>query len=228
VRRLVIALLVIIPVVLAAGWIAYFSPWLSVTRVDVTISSAQEMAGPLTPEEVRATAAVETGTPLMRVSPAEIEERLVALPQVQSATVTRAWPDALVIDITRREPVALVASAEGYDVVDSEGVVIRSVPVPDKGVPVVRASGDGVTAAIAVAQELPEELRRKVVTVEATTRNNVTLVLRDGAEVMWGSADDGEMKAQVLQALFQVKARFYDVSAPGVPATSDTRIFPTR
>jgi hypothetical protein len=39
---------------------------------------------------------------------------------------------------------------------------------------------------------------------------------------MWGSAEDGAFKAEVLQTLFQVDARWYDVSAPAVPATSDT------
>jgi hypothetical protein len=40
---------------------------------------------------------------------------------------------------------------------------------------------------------------------------------------MWGSAEEGPFKAEVLLVLLkEVDARFYDVSAPGVPATSDT------
>lgn len=171
---------------------------------------------------MRAAAQVETGVPLLRVPTDEIEGRVAALPQVASATVTRAWPDTIVIDVVRRTPVALVAGTSGYDLVDATGAVIRTVPGVEEGVPVVRASGEGLTAAIAVARELPEAIRRKVVTVEASTRNDVTLVLRNGSEVMWGSAEDGAFKAEVLQTLFQVDARWYDVSAPGVPATSDT------
>ena len=106
---------------------------------------------------------------------------------------------------------------------DATGAVIRTVPGVEEGVPVVRASGDGLTAAISVAREIPEEIRRRVVTVEASTRNNVTLVLRNGSEVMWGSAEEGPFKAEVLLVLLkEVDARWYDVSAPGVPATSDT------
>ena len=221
-RRLVITLLVLGPVLLAGAWLAFFSPWLAVSRVDVTISSASEIAGPLTPDEVRATAQVEPGTPMLRVPTGEIEERLVALPQVTSASVTRAWPDTIVIDVVGREAAAIVAGQGGYEVVDVEGVVIRTVDAPAPGVPVVRASGEGLAAAISVAQELPEDLRRRVVEITATTRNDVTLILDDRAQVLWGSAADSAVKAEVLQALFTVKARFYDVSAPGVPATSDT------
>jgi cell division protein FtsQ len=107
-------------------------------------------------------------------------------------------------------------------VVDATGVVIRNVAMIEGDLPVVRATGDGVGAAVTVARELPEEIRRKVVGIEATTRNDVTLLLRNGSEVMWGSAQDGAFKAKVLQTLFQVDAKYYDVSAPGVPATSDT------
>ncbi len=222
-RRWLIPVLVIVPILLAVGWLAWFSPWLAVSQVQVTVSSAPDIAGPLSADEVRAVAQVEPGVPLLRVPTAEIESRVTALPQVESATVTRAWPDTIVIDVVRRTPVALVAAASGYDLVDATGAVIRTVPGVEEGVPVVRASGDGLTAAISVAREIPEEIRRRVVTVEASTRNNVTLVLRNGSEVMWGSAEEGPFKAEVLLVLLkEVDARWYDVSAPGVPATSDT------
>lgn len=221
-RRWLIALLVIVPIVAALGWLAWFSPWLAVSQVQVTVSAAPEVAGPLTPEEVQAVTEVQMGTPLLRVDTGAIQERVAALPAVESVTVSRSWPDAIVVDVVRRTPVALVASGSAYDVVDASGAVIRSIPSVEEGLPVVTATGDGVGAAVAVARELPEEIRSKVVSIEASTRNNVTLILRNRSEVMWGSADEGAFKAEVLLTLFQVDAKYYDVSAPGVPATSDT------
>lgn len=221
-RRWLIALLVIVPIVAALGWLAWFSPWLAVSQVQVTVSAAPEVAGPLTPEEVQAVTEVQMGTPLLRVDTGAIQERIAALPAVESVTVSRSWPDTIVVDVVRRTPVALVASGSAYDVVDASGAVIRSVPSVEEGLPVVTATGDGVGAAVAVARELPEEIRSKVVSIEASTRNNVTLILRNRSEVMWGSADEGAFKAEVLLTLFQVDAKYYDVSAPGVPATSDT------
>ena len=223
-KRWLIPVLVIVPIVLAVVWLAWFSPWLAVSRVEVSVSSAPEVAGPLSADEVRAAAQVETGVPLLRVDTGAIEQRLAQVPQVESVTVTRAWPDAVVIDVVRRTPVAIVAGTSGgYDVVDATGAVIRTVSSVEDGVPVVRASGDGVAAAVAVARDLPEEIRRRVVTVEASTRNDVTLILKNGAEVMWGSAEEGPFKAEVLLVLLkEVDARYYDVSSPGVPATSDT------
>jgi cell division protein FtsQ len=222
VKRWLIPLLIVVPVLAALGWLLFMSPWLAVTQVQVTVSSAPQIAGPLSSEEVQAVAAVESGTPLMRVDTGAIEQRVAALPQVESVTVSRSWPDAIVIDVVRRTPVALVAGANGYDVVDASGAVIRAVPTVEEGVPVVTASGDGVAAAVAVARDLPEEIRRRVVSIEASTRNDVTLILRNGSEVMWGSAEEGDFKAEVLLVLLKVDAKYYDVSSPGVPATSDT------
>ena len=57
-------------------------------------------------------------------------------------------PDAIVIDVVRRTPVALVASSSGYDVVDATGAVIRTVAASEGDLPIVRATGDGVGAAV--------------------------------------------------------------------------------
>lgn len=222
-KRWLIPIAIVVPILAALGWLLFFSPWLAVTQVQVTVSSAPDVAGPLSADEVRAVAAVETGVPLLRVDTGAIEQRVAQMPQVASVSVSRSWPDAIMIDVVRRAPVALVASAGGYDVVAADGSIIRSVPAPEAGVPVVRATGDGLAAAIAVASELPEDIQRRVVEVEASTRNDVTLILKNGAEVMWGSAEEGPFKAEVLAVLLkEVDARYYDVSAPGVPATSDT------
>ena len=222
-KRWLIPIAVVVPILAALGWLLFFSPWLAVTQVQVTVTSAPEVAGPLSAEEVRAVAQVETGVPLLRVDTGAIEQRVAALPQVASVAVSRSWPDAIMIDVVRRTPIALVASPGGYDVVDADGGVIRTVSAIEPGVPAIRATGDGVAAAVAVASELPNEIQRRVVEIAAATRNDVTLILKNGAEVMWGSAEEGAFKAEVLTVLLkEVDARFYDVSAPGVPATSDT------
>ena len=222
-KRWLIPVAIVVPVLAALGWVLFFSPWLAVAQVQVTVSQAPKVAGPLSVEEVQAVADVPTGTPLLRVDTGAIEQRVASLPQVQSVTVSRSWPDAIAIDVVRRTPVALIASGAGFDVVDASGGVIRTVTAAEEGVPIVRATGDGLGAAVTVASELPEDIRAKTVEIEASTRNDVTLILKSGAKVMWGSVEEGEVKAEVLAVLLkEVDAKYYDVSSPGVPATSDT------
>ena len=227
-KRVLWALAVLVPLVAVLAWIGWFSPWFALDSVQVRIGSSAEAAGPLTAEEVEALVQVPEGTPLLRISPSEVEGRIATLPQVASVTVTRSWPSTLVVDVERRAPVAAVpAAAGGYGIVDASGVVIRRSPAAVAGIPVVRAAGPGLEAAIAVVREMPDWLREKVEGIEATTRNDVTLLLRNGSIVTWGSGEDNAFKAEVLRVLLKVKALRYDVSAPGTPATSDNLDRPT-
>ena len=65
---------------------------------------------------------------------------------------------------------------------------------------------------------LPDDLAATVDHVEVETIDRITLMLRDGRQVLWGSAEESELKAQVLQGLLRkVRAPSYDVSVPGNP-----------
>ena len=220
-RKVALALLIVIPLIGAAVWLVGFSPFLAVSTVEVSISEAPEIAGPLTAEEVTAAVAVPEGTPMVRVDTAAIEQRISALPLVRSVEVDRDWPTTLRIDVRRRVPVAVTSTPGGYELVDRDGVVLRPVDGPVEGVPYVEATGEGTAAAIEVAHDLPGWLAPKVQVIEASTRNDVTLRLRNGATVLWGSSDEGKLKGEVLRALLRTDAHRYDVSAPGVPTTAD-------
>lgn len=221
-KRLLLVLAVVLPLVAAAVWVLGFSSWLSLQSANISITTVSPAAGALDVTQVQAVAELPTGTPLLRVDTGAIAERIESLPQVASATVTRAWPTSLQIDVVRREAVAALATpAGGFDIVDIDDVVIVHVDAAPSQVPLVAASGTGTEAAIAVAAQLPPWLREQTQTITATTRNNVSLSLRGGAVVAWGSAEQPELKAKVLQTLLEVPARYYDVSAPEVPSTSD-------
>ena len=217
----------VVPTLIAGAWVVWFSPWLSVENVQVVVSGeAPESAGEFPVTDVEAVIDLPEGTPLVRVPADAIVARVSALPQVRSAQVVRQWPRTLVIDIERRTPVAAAVGADGYDLVDLEGMVVTVVPDLPADLPLVAATGAGLPAALAVAAQLSVELRDATEVIEATTRNDVTLILRDsatlpnGGEVIWGSAEQGQLKAEVLQALVSPEWNRYDVSAPTAPTTA--------
>jgi cell division protein FtsQ len=215
------ALALVTPTIGVAVWLAWFSPWLSVDEVRIVVTGeAPPSAGEFPLTDVEAVVELPEGTPLLRVPTAEIEARVSALPQVQSVSVVREWPRTLLIDVTRREPVAYVEGPTGFDLVDLQGMVVTVVASRPDDLPFVAATGAGIPAALAVAAELPEWLRTLTDVVEATTRNDVTLILGKGAEVLWGNAEQGELKAQVLESLLSDSWDRYDVSSPQVPTTS--------
>ncbi len=53
-----------------------------------------------------------------------LERRIASHPQVRSVDVGRKLPDTLVVRITENQPIALVASASGMEVVDGDGRVL--------------------------------------------------------------------------------------------------------
>jgi cell division protein FtsQ len=71
--------------------------------------------------------------------------------------------------------------------------------------------------------QLPKSLAQKVVRVRAQSIDSVELDLKSGAVVRWGSADEPEFKAAVLEALLSLRAQIYDVSAPELPTTTDEK-----
>ena len=88
--------------------------------------------------------------------------------------------------------------------------------------PRVRPSGsagtDALKEAATVVAALPDDLASRVDHVEVETVDQITLVMRDKREVLWGSAEESELKAEVVDKLLAAqKAPFYDVSVPGQP-----------
>lgn len=202
----------------AAGglvWLFFFSSVLAVNGVTVegvTGSQAQQ---------VRQVAKVPVGSPLARVDLDAIAKRVRSLVVVDHVDVSRAWPDKVRIDVTRRAAVAVVARNGGFEAVDENGVLFKRYPTRPAGLPVVHlaagAHADAMTEGARVAAAVPSAIAARVDYIEVRTVDEITLHLRGGRTVLWGSADGSAAKAKVIAVLLRHKARFYDISSPGQP-----------
>lgn len=182
--------------------------------------------------QVVAAADVPLGTPLMNVDAGAVTRRVEALRLVASATVSKDWPDHVVITVTERAPLAAVRMAGGgYDLVDKAGVIVRWSKTKPAGLPemVTSLSGDAlrgdpsVTAVTEVLTELQPWLAQQVAQARAAPApagpERVTLTLRDGKTVEWGSPGGAAQKNRELAILRGNHARDIDVSAPGTVVT---------
>jgi len=210
-----------------AGW-ALLGNRVFVVR-SVTVTGTHVLA----PAQVIAAADVSLGTPLLTVDAGAVTRRVEAIPLVASATVTEDWPDHLVISVTERVPAMAVRMADGgYDLVDPTGVIVRWTKTRPAALPVLVTSVPGgalrgnpeVTAAAAVLAELQPWLARQVAEVTAAAvpagPQEVTLNLRDGKTVQWGSVGNAAQKNRELSVLLPGHVRDVDVSAPGTVVTS--------
>jgi cell division protein FtsQ len=217
-----------VAIVFGVGWALLDSRFFVVRSVAVTGTHL------VTGAEVRSAAAVPLGLPLIRLNSAMIAHRVEQIRQVESAQVSRDWPDGVTITVIERTPVLAVASGPGYQLIDKYGVVVesssrrpRALPslelsaVPGSGpvsVPELRGS-PAVYAAAVVLHELPRYLARSVVSLQAPSATEVTLRLARGITIVWGGTDRAAQKSRELAVLMRTHARSYNVSAPGTAVT---------
>jgi len=213
--RYVLAGVAALALVVGGLYLVYFSDTLSVQGVEV------EGEQTLTDEQVREVADVPMGGPLATVDLDRIAYRVRSLAVVKSAEVTRKWPHDVLIEIVERQPVAVVDIAGELHSLDEDGVVFGTYRRPPDGLPRVKAQSgvdsEALAEGAAVVSALPPEIAAKVDFAEVVTVDRITLQLRDGRQVVWGSAEQSDEKAAVLQAMLKHQAQVYDVSVPGQP-----------
>lgn len=215
-----------VAIVAGAAWALLGDRMLVVRSVTVTGTHL------LTPAEVVAAAGVPLGTPLVSVNAGAVTRRVESLREVASATVTKDWPDHLAIAVTERVPVMAVRMAGGgYDLVDKTGVIVRTAPAKPAALPLLSTALSGgalrgapsVTAVAQVLAELQPWLAGQVTQVSAAPvpagPEQVTLSLRDGKTIQWGSPGGAAQKNRELAILRGSRASVIDVSAPGTVVT---------
>ncbi|WP_370935936.1 cell division protein FtsQ/DivIB [Amycolatopsis sp. cg13] len=218
IRRRWVALLSVVTL-LALGYLLFFSSLLSVKTIEV------QGAKTVSVDQIRATAAVPAGQPMLRADVDGIRDRVAQMPGIATVDVSRSWPTTLEIAVTERTAIAFFDSGPGGDgvhLVDGGGVVFKTVKTRPVGLPELKlpkvSVDDPVTRAVtAVLGVLPEQLLKQTKTVTAQTPASVEFTLSTGKTVRWGNAENTDRKAKVLAALLTQQGKIYDVSAPELP-----------
>jgi cell division protein FtsQ len=225
--------LAITGIVAGVAWALVGSRFLVVRSIQVTGTHLVPRS------EVLAAAGIPDGLPLIRVNTAAVAVRIERITQIESAQVSRAWPTGVTISVRERTPVLAVASGRGYQLIDKFGVAVEPAGPPLRMPRFVLPPGSqsagsqsagsralaslrgspAVYAAAAVLRELPASLASKVTEVAAPSPSDVTLTLSGGITIVWGGTDRPAAKAKELGVLMRIRARSYDVSAPGTAMT---------
>jgi len=213
--RGLVALLLVAALLAGAAWLVFFSSVLVVKGVEITGTDVLDRA------EVRRTAAVPMGEPLARVGLDEIKARVESLAPVKSVDVSRSWPNRVRIAVRERRAVAVVERDGVVRGLDDEGVLFRTYPSVPSRLPVVRVvagtRAEALAEAARVVDALPGNLAAKVDHVSVKTVDSISLDLRNGRSIFWGSAAESDEKAAVIKVLLEQQASVYDVSVPGQP-----------
>jgi cell division protein FtsQ len=224
-RNILVAAGTVVVLVAALLAAAIFSPILAVGTISVTGTKL------VTTEQIQSALEPIKGKPLPQVSDEEVGRLLEPLIQVKSVSTQARPPSELVVQVVERVPVALVKQKERFQLVDVDGVVLASTADPASvSLPVIDGGAGAIgkdlfQATAAVLGALPPDVLAKLSNASAQSVDAVELQLVDGQSIVWGNAEEKELKAKVLEALLKVPAdpknpvRVYDVSAPRHPVT---------
>jgi cell division protein FtsQ len=205
-----------------AVWALLGSSLLVARSIRVTGAPAAQQA------EVLRAAGITAGTPLIRINTAAVARRVEQITRIQSAQVSRDWPDSVVIAVRERTPALAVASGGGFALIDRFGVVIGHVASRPPGMTLLASApadlaslrgSPAIQAAVTVLRQLPPSIRRLVSAVAAPSANSVTLDLKHGITVVWGSTDQPAAKAAELTILMRTNASFYNLADPDTAVT---------
>lgn len=210
------ALLTTLVVAGFVAWLLLLSPFFRVHTVTVSGTDL------LSTQAVLDAAEVPSDSPMLRLDTEAVAERVATLPAIADVEVGRDFPDTITIDVTERGLVYQRVEGDAFEWVDAEGMVFSTSAERSEGV--VQASTNGKDTRLlkdvaTVVSHIPDKLLPRVVAVQARAVDRITLELDDGALVVWGSAEQSALKADVLAALLPTDAKLYDISAPSFPTT---------
>jgi cell division protein FtsQ len=161
--------------------------------------------------ELEVTAAVD-GANIFCIRLEEVEQRLQALPAVQSARVTTFLPNGLQIQIAERTPVAIWQSGGTAYLVDQQGQVvgiggamqrltrIRDLDGSDLR-PGARVDADALVTTTRLETLLPAAARMAVRGFEYSRATGVEVLADFGPRVRFGDSEHLEWKASALAAI---------------------------
>lgn len=209
-RRVLTVLYVALAVELMAAALA--SPALHVRRVRLEGIQGLEAS------EVALTlnaAALPTKTNWLRAPVRTLEQRLRALPWVQTAQVRRSLPDVIAAHIVLRTPRVIAQTSAGRFEVDAGGVPIRLAPAPPAAQeplvvldrsravrPGIPFNDDLLLATIQVYDSCRKMPMVRIAKIEVDQSDNICLNMQDGVTVQFGRTDALTAKLALLRRIY--------------------------
>jgi cell division protein FtsQ len=173
----------------------------------------------------------ETGIPhdgnVLAVDLEAVEARLERDPWIASAIVERSLPGTITIQVHERVAVAAVERSGAFDLVAADGTVL-GVAADAARLPVIRfsavSSQPTVAGPAAIVGALDPDAREVVTFVDVDALGAITIELRSGTTVRFGTATQVPSKAAALGAMLsfaqdnRVHLISVDLRFPGAPS----------
>lgn len=205
--------------------LAYFLGWSSFFNVKkVEISGAPTTS---VQSEIEQKSQIAVGQQLARVNPQSVARKIEKLSWVKDVGISRNWLSGVVaIEISPREPLAFFNSDQvPGQTIDADGQLFTLPGYTNPDLALISAkSPDSALQANELFTQLPENFRKNITSMTATSSNtftlNSTIEGRD-IRIRWGDSQDMALKISVINSLLKLaenkKIKVIDVVAPHAP-----------
>ena len=174
---------------------------------------------------------ISTGEKLARVDTAAAARSIATQPWVERVTVGRGWPSTVRVEITEHVPAAFIRATDGEHLFNAAGTEFLVAPPPEGTVEFARiprvddpAPGklgprpEVMRAAQELLAALPERVRAETARIDAPGAAEVTVMLHDGREIHFGSADRAGEKGRAAEIVMDREGQRWTVANPAEPA----------
>lgn len=211
----------IAPILLVA-LLGYLFGWSSFLEIRTITVSGIKGAKTLTEKRVIKQSGISRGDKMARINSGTVARSLQRYPEVARVEVNRKPLHTVEIAITLRPIDVAIAQANGKFLLgDATGITFIEVARPPKGIPVITGDARYLADGMEIYRALPKKIRSRVEVIGLPSRASITLSLRGGLSILWGSASEQEAKLTVLDALLAApenkRARFIDIATPLTP-----------
>ena len=205
--------------------LAYLLGWSSIFSVKKVEISGAPTAAVLANIEMKSQ--IEVGQQLARVNPQSAARKIEKLSWVKDVAISRNWlSGAVAIEVNPRQPLAFFNSDQvPGQTIDEEGQLFSLPGYTNPDLALISAkSPDSALKANELFTALPENFRKNITSMLATSSNtftlNSTLEGRD-IRIRWGDSQDMALKISVINSLLKLpenkKIKVIDVVAPHAP-----------
>lgn len=170
-------------------------------------------------EDVEQASGVSKGTNLARLDAREAAHGVAEIPWVESATVSRAFPSTVHIEIVEHEAVAFVRDGDSTVLVDNHGKEFVEAEAPPEAVEITGHTVSGspeMQAAVDAVAALPAPIREKVSALEVTDRYSLTFRTKDNKTIFWGASEDNKNKAIAFEDVLKLEGESWNISNPSL------------
>ena len=217
----------LIPILLFS-LLGYLFGWSSLFEVRKIEVAGIDGSKTLTVKKVITKSGIAKGDKLARINAGAVARSLSMYPEIARVEINRKPLHTVEIALTlRKVEIALATNQGKYLLGDISGTTFIEVARPPKGVPVISGDRRFIVDAITIHNALPKRIRKKVTLIEIPSKASITLTLRSGLKILWGTVADQEAKLTVLSALLAAPenkgARFIDIATPLTPTVRTAR-----